>query len=71
MAKTITVKTQDETTMVYYIDRQRGAVVAEVKKCWADWGVYFKGKRMEGFNLKGDAVKQARKWLREDIKLNS
>lgn len=63
--KKIMTNKQDEVTMVWYLDENKIAVVADVEKVHGSWQVRFRGRKMEGFHYKKEAVAHAKKWLRE------
>ena len=67
MTKTIRTTTEAGETMVWYLSKN-GAVVVDLRKNFDGWGAYFRGKRMEGFSNKAQAVSHAKKWLKEAMK---
>lgn len=63
--KKIKVSTVEGNTMVWYLDGNGFAVVADVTKQWGDWVVKFQGRTITGYSTKAQAVADAKKLLKK------
>jgi hypothetical protein len=63
---TVTIEHR-EHTMVWYLNDEGVAVVADVEKGWNGWGVKFRSQRIDGYHYKREAVEKAKQWLRDSM----
>jgi hypothetical protein len=65
--KKINTAKEFDVTMVWYLNDEKAAVVADVTKEWDGWQVKFRGQRMSGYSKKADAVAKAKAWLKASM----